>query len=143
MIEERLANDLQSTSNDIDRSIIQYLNAMIIRERNLKQTELTDEEIENIIYQERRKRYESLAKYDQDKNNSIVERLYKEIACLNRYLPKTMTDVEIELGLIEIIKELGDEPSKYNQILALAKAKFGNRADEKLLVEILKQLLNI
>ena len=63
------------------------------------------------------------------------------MACINRYLPKTLTDTELEQEMKIIIEELKADKSMFGKVMAMGKAKLGNRADGKLMSEIVKRLL--
>lgn len=145
-MEERLLEDLKKamkSGNDIEKSTIQFIRAQILRARKDKQTDLTEQEIENILVQERKKRYEALALFEKGKREDLMEKTYKELACINRYLPKPLSDSELEEELKKIIDDLQADKTKFGQVMGMAKAKLGNRADGKLMSEIVKKLLGV
>lgn len=145
-MEEKLLEDLKKAmkeNNTIDKNTIQYLRAQILKARKDKQVALTDIEIENIISQERKKRYEALALYEKAERTDLMEQTYKEIACINRYLPKALNDNELQVELQKIVDEIGNDKTKFGQIMGIAKTKFGNRADGKRMSEILKTILGM
>ena len=144
MIETKLMEDMKRAmkeGNDIDKNTIQFIRAQILKLKKDKQTAVTDNEIENILVQERKKRYEALVMFEKAGRNDLTENTYKEIACINRYLPKMLTDDELRNELNLLVEEIGADKSKFGQIMGMAKAKFGNRADGKMMSEILKEIL--
>lgn len=145
-MEEKLLEDLKKAmkeNNTIDKNTIQYLRAQLLKARKDKQVALTDIEMENIISQERKKRYEALALYERAERTDLMEQTYKEIACINRYLPKALNDNELQVELQKIVDEIGNDKTKFGQIMGIAKTKFGNRADGKRMSEILKTILGM
>ena len=145
-MEERLLEDLKKamkSGNDIEKNTIQYIRAVIIKTKKDKKLDyLEDSEIENILLQERKKRTEALALFEKGNRKDLMENTNKELGVIARYLPKAMTETEIEIALKEIIAELGADKSKFGQIMGTAKTKLGNRADGRIMSEILKRILN-
>lgn len=144
-MEEKLLEDLKKAmkdGNSIDKNTIQYIRAQILRTSKDKQTKLTNKEIEDIIVQERKKRYEALALYEKGNRPDLMEQTYKELACINRYLPKVMTYEELEIEVQKIIDELNVDSNMFGQIMGVVKSRFGNRIDGKMASDILKKLLN-
>lgn len=143
-MEDRLLEDYikaMKENNEIDKATIQFLRAMILKERKEKQRPLTDEEIEKIILSERKKRSEALGLFEKANRKDMMEKTYKELACINRYLPKPMLDEEIEQGLKDIIAVEGNTKNNFGKIMGIAKAKFGTRADGGTISKILNTLL--
>ena len=145
MIEDRLMEDMKKAMkerNNIDKNTIQFIRAQILKLKKDKQAVVTENEIENILVQERKKRYEALVMFEKAGRNDLTENTYKEIACINKYLPKMLTDDELRKELTILVNEIGADKSKFGQVMGMAKAKFGNRADGKMMSEILKEILN-
>lgn len=145
-MEDKLLEDLKiamKNGNDIEKNTIQYIRAQILKAKKDKQIDLTDTEIENIIMQERKKRYEALALFEKGNRKDLMEKTYKELACINRYLPQLLSEIELESELVKIIDELQADKSKFGQVMGTAKAKLGNRADGKLMSDIVKRLLGV
>lgn len=145
-MEDKLLEDLKiamKNGNDIEKNTIQYIRAQILKAKKDKQIDLTDTEIENIIMQERKKRYEALALFEKGNRKDLMEKTYKELACINRYLPQLLSEVELESELVKIIDELQADKSKFGQVMGTAKSKLGNRADGKLMSDIVKRLLGV
>ena len=145
MIEDRLMEDMKKAmkeGNNIDKNTIQFIRAQILKLKKDKQAVVTENEIENILVQERKKRYEALVMFEKAGRSDLTENTYKEIACINKYLPKMLTDDELRQELTVLVNEIGADKSKFGQVMGMAKAKFGNRADSKMMSEILKEILN-
>ena len=66
-MEDRLLEDYKKAmkeNNEIEKATIQYLRAMILKERKEKQRQLTDDEVEKVVLSERKKRSEALGLYE-------------------------------------------------------------------------------
>lgn len=143
MLQDKLYEDLKKamkSGNNTDKNTIQLLRAEIIREEKNKGGTLLDEEVINIINKEMKKRTDALALFEQANRNDLREQTMMEITCLNRYLPKQLTDEELKAKLQEIIAEF--EPgTQFGKIMGYAKAKLNGVATGKRISDMLKELL--
>ena len=71
-----------------------------------------------------------------------METSYKELGVINRYLPKVMSEDELKIELEQLVVELNANLKMFGQVMGIAKARFGNRADAKMMSELLKNILN-
>ena len=71
-----------------------------------------------------------------------METSYKELCVINRYLPKVMSEDELKIELEQLVVELNANSKMFGQVMGIAKARFGNRADAKMMSELLKNILN-
>lgn len=143
MLQDKLYEDLKKamkSGNNTDKNTIQLLRAEIIREEKNKGGTLLDEEVINIINKEMKKRTDALALFEQANRNDLREQTMMEITCLNKYLPKQLTDEELKAKLQEIIAEF--EPgTQFGKIMGYAKAKLNGVATGKRISDMLKELL--
>ena len=143
MLQDKLYEDLKKamkSGNNTDKNTIQLLRAEIIREEKNKGGTLLDDEVINIINKEMKKRTDALALFEQANRNDLREQTMMEITCLNRYLPKQLTDEELKAKLQEIIAEF--EPgTQFGKIMGYAKAKLNGVATGKRISDMLKELL--
>ena len=120
-MEEKLLEDLKKamkSGNIIEKNTIQFLRAQILKARKDKQVDLTDQEIENIIMQDRKKRYEALALYEKGNRPDLMEQTYKEIAVVNKYLPQPLSNYEIENKIKEIINNINANKSMFGKVIS-------------------------
>lgn len=143
MLQDKLYEDLKKamkSGNNTDKNTIQLLRAEIIREEKNKGGTLLDEEVINIINKEMKKRTDALALFEQANRNDLREQTMMEITCLNKYLPKQLTDEELKAKLQEIIAEF--EPgTQFGKIMGYAKAKLNGVVTGKRISDMLKELL--
>ena len=144
-MEEKLYEDLKKAmkeGNTIEKNTIQLVRAEIVKKKKEKQSSLTDSEIENILVKERKNRLDAIALYEKAGRNDLMETSYKELGVINRYLPKVMSEDELKIELEKLVKELHANAKMFGQVMGIAKARFGNRADAKMMSELLKNILN-
>lgn len=143
MIEEKLMQDFKDamkSGNTIKKNTVQQLRASILLAKK-DNPKITDTDIEDVIVKERSKRLDALIQFEKAGRQDLIEQTNKELACINRYLPKQYTEEELEQELVKIINELQANKSMFGQVMGTAKARLGNRADGKTMSIIVKRLL--
>lgn len=144
-MKQRLMLDLKEAmkeNNLIKKNTIQLIRAAILQKEKDDQVSLTNSDIEDIIYKEKKKRLDALAQYEKSNRTDLVEQTMKEIGYIDKYLPQPATEYEIYEKVKSIIVDLNATGKDFGQVIRKAKQEFGNRADGKLLSNIVKELLN-
>jgi hypothetical protein len=91
---------------------------------------LSDEDVLGLLQKMVKQREESLGIYEKAgrEDLAVVER--EEIAILGEYLPKGLSEAEIEAAIIDAIKKTGAEGAKdMGKVVAALKAEFPGRID--------------
>ena len=114
-----------------------------LKEKDLeKESQLTDEEIVQVIFSEIKKRKESILLFEKGKREDLVEKEKEEIKILERYLPEQMPEEEIKKIASQVIKEIGaTEPRDMGKVMANLMSKLKGKADGSLVSKIVKELL--
>ena len=114
-----------------------------LKEKELeKESQLTDEEIVQVIFSEIKKRKESILLFEKGKREDLVEKEKEEIKILERYLPEQMPEEEIKKIASQVIKEIGaTEPRDMGKVMANLMSKLKGKADGSLVSKIVKELL--
>ena len=140
----RLANDLKEAMKEKDsirKNTIQMIRSAVLLEEKNKQKELTNEEIEKLIVTQKKQRTDALAQFENAGREDLVEQTKRELEILGQYLPEQMNEGDIA-NIIEGILFRNPEVNNFGQIMKLAKEEIGNRADYKLVSEIIKEYLS-
>lgn len=143
-LKDQLLEDLKvamKTGDTIAKNTIQLVRAAIINEEKDKQEALTDQEVENLIVKEKKKRIETQAQFEKAQRKELVDRTIKEIAVLDKYLPQQMTEYDLTEGMKEIITENDIKPQEIGKLIRLTKEKYRNAANGKMVADIAKKLL--
>lgn len=145
MLKEKLMEDLKNCmkeKNIVRKNTIQLVRAAILQVEKDKQIEVTDEQIVEIIAKEAKKRKDSLSDYEKSGREDLIQGVKEEITILEEYLPKQLSQEEIEVIVKEIISNLGASSMKdMGPVMKEAKAKIGAAADGKTINEVVKKLL--
>lgn len=145
-MKQRLMNDLKQAmkeNNTIKKNTIQMIRAMILQEEKDKRISLTNTQIEDVIMKEKKKRLDALAQYENSGRADLIEQTNKELCYICNYLPEPANEVEIGQCVKKIIKEMNATQKEIGQVMRKAKEYFGNRADGRLLSNIVKKELGM
>jgi len=109
-----------------------------------KESQLTDEEVIEVISLEVKKRKEASLEFEKGERQDLVEKEKKEIEILQKYLPEQFTEEEIKKLAKEAIEKIGaEEPKDMGKVMAELMPKVKGRAEGATVSRIVKELLTI
>jgi uncharacterized protein YqeY len=140
-----IENDLKAAMKAGDKPRVATLRLLLAGLKNEKiqaQRELTGEEFEAVLRRAVKQRRDSIEQYARGGRQDLVDSETRELAIIEEYLPKGMTDAEIEATLRDIIQAKGFSSSK-DVGLAMKElmAAHRGRVDGKKAQEIVRRLL--
>ncbi len=104
---------------------------------------LTDEQVQDVIISEIKKRNDAIALYEQGKRPELAERERKEIEVLKKYLPEQLSKEDLKKIIEESIKKLGaTEMKDMGKIMADLTPKIKGKADNSEVSKIIKEMLS-
>lgn len=146
MLKEKLLEDLKEcmkTKNIVRKNAIQMVRAAILQVEKDNQVSLEDNQIIEIIAKESKKRKDSLEDYEKSGREDLIAQVKEEIEILSEYLPKQLSEEELEQIIKEIIQQENATSMKdMGKVMKSAKEKIGARSDGKTINEIVKRLLS-
>lgn len=146
MLKEKLLEDMKNAMKDknvVRKNVIQMVRAGILQIEKDKHIELDDDQILDVIAKESKKRKDSLADYEKSGREDLIAQINEEIEILSEYLPKPLSNEEIEKIVEEVIAKVGATSMKdMGIVMKEAKAKIGPAADGKTINEIVKAKLS-
>ena len=105
--------------------------------------ELEDEEVVKIISKLVKQRNESAAIYQQQLRDDLAENELMEASAMQKYLPKALSEEEVEAVVKEVITEVGAASmADMGKVMGLATKKLAGQADGRLISSIVKRLLS-
>ena len=145
MLKEKLMEDLKQAmkeKNNNKKNVIQMVRAAILQIEKDKQIEVTDAQIMDIIAKESKKRKDSIADYEKGGRQDLVDQITEEIQVLSAYLPKQLTQEELEAKIKDIVETVGATSMKdMGKVMKAAKEEIGAAADGKAINEAVKKIL--
>lgn len=108
----------------------------------IKESELTDEEILNVITSEVKKRKDAIALYERGNRQELADKEKKEIEILQKYLPEQLSLEELRKLIEEAINKVGVKEMKdMGKVMAELNPKVKGKADGGDISKIVKELL--
>ena len=143
-LKEQLMEDLKvamKNNDTIAKNTIQLVRANILNEEKAKQEPLTNQEVENIVVKEKKKRIEAQAQFEKAQRKDLIDKNMKEIAVLEKYLPQQMSEYDLTNAMKEIIEQEEITLKDKGKLIRLTKDKYGNAVDGRMVANIATQLL--
>ena len=146
MLKEKLLEDLKQSmkeKNTNRKNVVQMVRAGILQVEKDKGNQLEDAQVLEIIAKELKKRKDSLADFEKANREDLINQVNEEISVLEEYLPKQLSDEELESKIQEIITKVGATTIKdLGMVMKEAKTEIGAQADGKRINEVVRKLLN-
>lgn len=104
--------------------------------------EVDDTAVVKIIQKLVKQRKESAQQYTEAGRPELAENELAEAACMEVYLPKQLSEAEVEARLAEIIAEVGaSQPSDMGKVMGIATKRLAGLAEGRLISTLVKKLL--
>lgn len=108
-VEKKLMEDMKEAMKQKDNlrlSVIRYTRSAIQRYKidNIKK-ELTEQELENILTSEAKKREDSIRTFKEAEREDLVEKEQKELEILSKYLPEQINPDKLRILIKEKLAE--------------------------------------
>lgn len=138
MIRERISGDLKSAikAQDAQRASTLRLICAAVKDRDMaaRTTDnaegVSDEEIIGILVRMTKQRHESARAYEEGGRLDLAEQEREEAAILRDYLPRQMSETEVEQAVAEAIEDTGACSIRdMGRVMAHLKARHTGRMD--------------
>ncbi|MCT7596962.1 GatB/YqeY domain-containing protein [Aliarcobacter butzleri] len=144
-LKEQLNEDLKTAmreKNVVKRDSIRAINTMIKQIEVDERRVLDDAEVIKQIQRGIKQREEAIAQYSAASRDDLVQKEQEQVDIFMLYLPKQLTNEELESGMKEVISEVGATTIKdMGKVMGVASKKFAGVADGKRINEMVKKLL--
>ena len=141
----KIAEELKTAMKNGDKfklSVLRMLKSALQLEQINQKHELNDNEVIAVIKKQVKLRRDSLEEFKKYNKLEEVEKLEQEIAILNVYLPKEMTEEEINKIIDEVFKEINPTSMKeMGLVMKELNARITN-ADMTLVSKLVKERLS-
>lgn len=145
-LKEELMIDLKEAmkaKDQIRKDTIIMLKAAILQKEKDERIELSADELMEMVFKEVKKRKESIPEFERGNRLDIVEKINKEMAILEKYMPKQLKKEEIEEIIQKTINDIGATSMKdMGKVMQAIKPFTVGKADGKVLSDIVKLKLS-
>lgn len=105
--------------------------------------ELTEESESKILQKAAKQRKDSLEIYETQNREDLAEVERIELRIIEEFLPKQLSEEEVETSVKEIIGQVGATgPQDMGKVMGTATKQLGGLADGKMISQIARKLLN-
>ena len=146
-LKKQLLTDLKAAmkaKDKVRKSTITLIRAAILQEEKDKQIDnLEDSDIEAIISKQYKQRKDSLKEFEKAGRDDLIEQTKAEMAIIEDYLPKKLSQEEIGAIVEDTIQEIGAESMKdMGKVMKAIMPKVKGKADGKVVNQIVREKLN-
>lgn len=135
-------NESLKKKDEIGRSVLGMLLAVVINKELAKGKELIDEEIVEIIFSEVKKRKESVAAFEKGNRKDLADKERSEIKVLQKYLPEQMPEEDLRKIIKEAIGKTEALTVKdMGRVMAEIMPQVKGKADSSLISKIVRESL--
>lgn len=144
-LKDKLLEDLKAAMKSKDvlkKNTVQMVRSAVLQVEKDQKITLDDDGIIDIITKELKKRENVLPEYEKSGREDLVDNLKVEINILKGYLPKQLSESEVEAIVKESILEIGTVTKKdIGKVMKAVLPKVKGKADGKLVNIIVQKLI--
>jgi hypothetical protein len=149
-LKDRIGEDIKAAMKSKEKVRLEAVRsikkALLEKEVSLRpsgQTELTEAQEMEVLMQQAKQRRDSIEQYRQAGRVDLADQEAQELAILEAYLPKQLSDDELSKIIDEIIAEVGATSAKeLGKVMGLAMPRVKGQADGKKIQELVKAKLS-
>ncbi len=145
-LKEQINNDIKTAMKEKNaplRDALRLLSSAMKQIEVDERKELSDDDIIKIIQKQVKQRNDAMSQYREAGREDLYEKEASEAAIFETYLPKQLSDDELESAIKEIIAQVGAESMKdIGKVMGAASKSLGAQADGKRINECAKKLLS-
>lgn len=124
-------------------SVLRMLKSELQNEQIKKGTELNEEEELSVLSREMKQRRDSLTEFKNADRQDLVEKLENEIVIVESYLPKQLTEEELQSIVQEVIASVNaTSTSDFGKVMGAIMPKVKGKADGNAVNRIVKEQLS-
>ncbi len=144
-LKEQLLEDMKVAMREKDvirKNTIQMARSAVLQVEKDNRITLDDDGILDVLAKEVKKRRDSLPEFEKSGRQDLIDSLKIEIETLLQYLPRQLTEEELEPIVRETVAEIGAaSPKDMGKVMQAVLPKVKGRADGKMINQIAKKIL--
>lgn len=145
-LEERINADIKTAMLAKDREKLDSLRAVkaaiLLIKTSKSGTEVSEQEEIQTLQRLVKQRKEAALTYKEQNRQELYDVEISQAAIIEKYLPQQLSEAEIRQALQAIIKDLGiTSPKDMGRVMGAAQKQFAGKADNKVVSQIIKELL--
>ena len=142
----KIVNDIKETMKTKDKvklSVLRMVKASCDKERIDNKKEMTDEIVLDVLVKQKKMLEDSISSFEKAKRDDLVLQSQKEKAILDEYLPKPLTNSQLEEMIEEVFLEVAPQGMKdMGKVMARLTPKIKGRIDMSIASNLVKEKLS-
>uniref|UniRef100_UPI003F54F70A GatB/YqeY domain-containing protein n=1 Tax=Lactobacillus acidophilus TaxID=1579 RepID=UPI003F54F70A len=134
-LSDKIMADMKTAMKNHDKTAlntIRMIKSALMNEKIKLGHDLTPDEELTVLNREKKQREEAIEEFAKAKRSDLVEETKKELAVVEKYMPKQMSKDELEAAVKETIDEVGAKgKSDFGKVMKALMPKIKGRADGK------------
>ncbi|WP_294880897.1 GatB/YqeY domain-containing protein [uncultured Lactobacillus sp.] len=134
-LSEQIMSDMKDAMKARDKvklNTVRMIKAALMNEKIKAGHDLTADEELTVLSREKKQREESIAEFTKANREDLVAETKQELAIVENYLPKQMTDEELKQAVSQAISETKAEgKSDFGKVMKALMPKIKGKADGK------------
>lgn len=140
---QQALKDAIRSGNDRKKRVVRMAIASIRNAEIDHQKDLEEPEVLAILQKEIKSRRETIEGAEQSGRDDLIEEALAEIEILETFLPKPLSETELEALVDETIKEVGaTSPREMGQVMGAIMPKVSGRAEGKVVSDMVRNKLS-
>lgn len=144
-IRDQIADDIKSAMKSGDafkRDTLRLLISQIKYAQIEKNAELSDDEVISVLMNAAKKRQEAIDLYEKGNRPDLKAKEQQELEIISLYLPKKITDAELDAVINDTIQKVGAKTIKdLGKVMTAIMKDLKNQVDGKKAQELVRQKL--
>ncbi|MEZ4901215.1 MAG: GatB/YqeY domain-containing protein [Spirosomataceae bacterium] len=146
-LKQQIDQDIKQAMRDKNQDTLRALRAiksLILLEETKEgaATELSNDDELKLLTKAAKQRRDSATIYEQQNRPDLLEKEVAEIAVIEKYLPKQLSEEEVAVKLQAIIARLGVKtPAEMGKVMGVAMKELAGQTDGKVVQTLVKSLL--
>lgn len=144
---EQIQDDMKSAmkeKNQLKLAAVRAIKSEILKEQTSgKGGEVTDADVLKILQKMIKQRTDSIAIYQQQARQDLVEEESTQLEYIKCYMPKQLSEAEVAEAVSKIVAETGAASIKdMGKVMKAANAELAGKAAGKMIADLVKAALN-
>ena len=145
-LKTRVTNDMKLAMKAKDRAALKAVRMILgaIKQREVdERIELDDAQVLSVIQKMVKQRKDSISQFSDAGRTDLVEVEEAELSIINNYMPKQLSEAEIEAAVVKAISDSGADSMKdMGKLMGILKGQLDGKADMGQVSQLIKSKLS-
>ena len=145
-LKQLITNDMKLALKAQDKSALKALRMILgaIKQKEIdERIDLDDTQVMAVIQKMVKQRKDSISQFSDAGRTDLVEVEEAELSIINNYMPKQLSEAEIEASVVKAISDSGADSMKdMGKLMGILKGQLDGQADMGLVSQLIKSKLS-